>query len=418
MRDIPAFEGFVQARFERCLDLYMCPRARISRVKMDPQALIPKLPRPEELRPFPSTLTLEYKGHTGNVRSISLDPRGQWIVSGGDDGTVRLWEVSSARCFREWKFDEVIECVAWNPNPVFPLIAVAFGTKILILDSHTGGDEEAEAINTLLAEGRTTALTLNQSENGLGDDDKKRRKRVNVDWHLVTKAGAVSQITQILATAAKDGEQPEASGEPGSDEKAPVFPFADPSLMSITTSDVTSKVSYRALVNVKMRLNRVVWHHKGDYFASVSPKSSSFTSVLIHRISQSKSQTPFTKNKGLIQGVSFHPTKPFFFVASQRNVRIYNLQTQMLVKKLLSPAKWISSLAIHPSGDHVLIGSYDRRVCWFDLDLASTPHKTLKYHTKAVRQVQYHSTYPLFATCSDDGNVHVFHCKVFFRPPY
>lgn len=413
MREIPAFAGFVRERFDRCLDLYMCPRARINRVKMDPQALIPKLPKPEELRPFPSILTLEYKGHTGNVRSLSLDPRGQWLVSGGDDGTVRLWEVSSARCFREWKFDEVIECVAWNPNPVFPLIAVVLGTKILILDSHTGGEEEAEAINTLLAEGRTAALTQNQSEQVGDDDTKKRRRRINVDWHLVTKAGAVAQITQVLATAAKEGEQPSAEQALSEDAKnEPVFPFADP-LMSITTKDVTSKISYRALINVKMRINRVVWHHKGDYFASVSPKSSSFTSVLIHRISQSKSQTPFTKNKGLIQSISFHPSKPFFFVASQRNVRIYNLQTQVLVKKLLTPAKWISSMAIHPSGDHVLLGSYDRRVCWYDLDLSSTPFKTLKYHTKAVRQVQFHQTYPLFATCSDDGNVHIFHCKVF-----
>lgn len=33
-------------------------------------------------------------------------------------------------------------------------------------------------------------------------------------------------------------------------------------------------------------------------------------------------------------------------------------------------------------GDHVLLSSYDRRVVWFDLDLASTPYRTLKYHTK------------------------------------
>ena len=30
------------------------------------------------------------------------------------------------------------------------------------------------------------------------------------------------------------------------------------------------------------------------------------------------------------------------------------------------------------------------RVVWFDLDLSSTPYKTLKFHEKAVRCVQFH----------------------------
>lgn len=56
----------------------------------------------------------------------------------------------------------------------------------------------------------------------------------------------------------------------------------------------------------------------------------------------------------------------------------------MLVKKLISGCKWISCIDVHPSGDHLIVGSYDRRVAWFDLDLSSTPYKTLKYHTKVT----------------------------------
>ena len=101
-------------------------------------------------------------------------------------------------------------------------------------------------------------------------------------------------------------------------------------------------------------------------------------SVQIHQISKGKSQSPFRKNKGTVQHVCFHPSKPFFFVATQQHVRIYHLVQQKLMKKLLSGCKWISSIDVHRSGDHVIIGSYDRRVVWFDLDLASTPYKTMK----------------------------------------
>ncbi len=54
-----------------------------------------------------------------------------------------------------------------------------------------------------------------------------------------------------------------------------------------------------------------------------------------------------------------------------------------------------------------------RRVVWFDLDRGSMPFKTLKYHTKALRGVAFHRSYPLMATCSDDASVHVFHAAVY-----
>jgi ribosome biogenesis protein ERB1 len=68
---------------------------------------------------------------------------------------------------------------------------------------------------------------------------------------------------------------------------------------------------------------------------------------------------------------------------------------------------------IHPSGDHIVAGSYDRRVVWFDLNLSSTPYKTLKFHEKALRCVQFHRRYPLLATASDDGNVHIFNSTIY-----
>lgn len=81
---------------------------------------------------------------------------------------------------------------------------------------------------------------------------------------------------------------------------------------------------------------------------------------------------------------------------------------KVLAKKLVSGAHWNSCLAIHPKGDNVLVGSYDKRICWFDLDLANTPYKTLRYHEKAIRQVVFHKKYPLFASCSDDGSFLIF----------
>ena len=78
-------------------------------------------------------------------------------------------------------------------------------------------------------------------------------------------------------------------------------------------------------------------------------------------MSKGKTQCPFTKSPGSVQCISFHPSRPFLFVATQTAVKVYHLIEQKLVKKLMSGCKWISSIDMHPSGDHVIIGSYDRR---------------------------------------------------------
>eukprot|EP01118_Nematostelium_gracile_P000431 TRINITY_DN10482_c0_g1_i1.p1 TRINITY_DN10482_c0_g1~~TRINITY_DN10482_c0_g1_i1.p1 ORF type:complete len:107 (-),score=15.79 TRINITY_DN10482_c0_g1_i1:89-409(-) len=49
----------------------------------------------------------------------------------------------------------------------------------------------------------------------------------------------------------------------------------------------------------------------------------------------------------------------------------------------------------------------------FDTDLSTKPYKLLRYHRLAVRKVRYHKRYPLFASCSDDLSVQVFHGMVY-----
>jgi len=117
--------------------------------------------------------------------------------------------------------------------------------------------------------------------------------------------------------------------------------------------------------------------------------------VWMHQISRRHSQAPFTKIKGVVQMVLFHPTKPHFFVAvrvslvvpfsvlistyqTQRYVRLYNLAEQKLLKTLMPGIQWISSMDVHPSGDHIIVGGYDRKLCWFDLELSEKPYKVLR----------------------------------------
>lgn len=76
---------------------------------------------------------------------------------------------------------------------------------------------------------------------------------------------------------------------------------------------------------------------------------------------------------------------------------------QGLAKKLqMGSSGKVLSMDVHPSGDHVVVGMSDGRASWFDLDLSSTPYRTLRHHQLPVTSVAYHPRYPLFATASGE----------------
>lgn len=86
---------------------------------------------------------------------------------------------------------------------------------------------------------------------------------------------------------------------------------------------------------------------------------------------------------------------------------------QELMKKLEPNVKWISFMEIYPQGHNLIVGSYDKKVCWVDMDLSVQPYKTLRNHDYAVRSVAYHKRFPLFASCSDNGRIQIFHGMVY-----
>nr|GEX12321.1 ribosome biogenesis protein BOP1 homolog [Tanacetum cinerariifolium] len=121
---------------------------------------------------------------------------------------------------------------------------------------------------------------------------------------------------------------------------------------------------------------------------------------------------PF-KLHGLAVSSTFHPSRSIFFVSTKKNVRVYDLLKKKFIKKLEPGVREISSLSVHPGGDNVIVGSKDGKLCWFDMDLSSKPYKILKSHPKDITNVNFHRTYPLFASSSDDCTAYVFHGMVY-----
>lgn len=371
LRSVPFYKNTVRERFERCLELYMCPRQRIRRAKVDPESLIPKLPKPKDLQPFPSSQSVQYNGHTDIVYSVSNEPQGQFMVSGSEDCTVKFWEVLTGRCWRSIQLNSPVKLVAWCPNAALSMVAAVTSKQIYLMNSMVGDSgivEDTENMFKYLEQKSTVDVDESHRSDGENEDedDKPARKysKQPLTWERISESDDLY----------KDGVR---------------FRLTTPSVVE-----------------------QFVWHPRGDYFATVMPDAR-VLSVVIGHVGRCQSQYPFKRGKHLIQRVAFHPSKPKIFAADDRSVLIYDLPKKEITKKLISGLKTTSCLAIHPGGDNLILGSYDPRLVWFDTDLSVKPYKTIRYHKGAIRKACFHRKYPIFASASDDAHVIVSHGMVY-----
>lgn len=211
LRQVPYYERYIRERFLRCLDLYLCPRAKRTKVTVQPEDLIPKLPSPRDLQPFPTVESMIYKGHTDLIRAISIEPKGQYLVTGSDDETVKIWEISTGRCIKTIKTKGVVRSVAWCPNPKLSLIAVATDKRCLLINPYVGDIKLiSKKTDDILAEAPTT------------DQLENEKIKVAIQW-----------TTDIDEDEKKDG--------------------------------------VRIIINHFQEIKQVTWHGRGDYFATVMP---------------------------------------------------------------------------------------------------------------------------------------------------
>ncbi|KAG9112305.1 Ribosome biogenesis protein erb1, partial [Ceratobasidium sp. 392] len=261
LRLVPAYPQFAQERFDRLLDLYLAPRVQRTKLNIDPNSLIPSLPSPASLRPFPTHEAALCEGAAARVRCVCVSPDGAWVLTGDEGGVVRLWEMLVGREAAKWVFEGKIGAVAWCPRADATFFVVGVEDAIHYL------------IPPFIAPG-VHALTTSLL-NPANLPPRPESSSPSLKW-VVTPATSTARATKA------------------SSHSSPVLTVLLPAGSGLP--------------------KQIVFHRKGDYLASVSGNESQ-GAVWIHQTSKRHSQAPFRKVKGAVQCVLFHPLKPHFFVA-------------------------------------------------------------------------------------------------------
>jgi ribosome biogenesis protein ERB1 len=393
LRHVPFYNHFIQDRYQRCLDLAFFPRMTRTRIVVDPEKLLPDLPNPRDLKPYPERLSFLYKGHTGTVRCISVSPNGQYLATCCDDHMVRVFEVQTGRLMKRYDVGGVPQQVAFSPSKTMNVLAVSVEFALLFIvppfAAHRTVNEHT--MRYLRAPGSATHIHTKDAvgaglESGGG--------------HGITQAAIdVDETAYELDKDLDDHVEKEKRAE-----------FVDGNSRERSAGIVVKVVMHA-------RVKRFTFHRKGDYLCALCPKDHvKYRQTIMLQLSTRKVFCPFRKFGDIVTDCVFHPSEPLFFLATTNSIRCYNLLQHRLTKKYKAQGGLTTCISMHPSGDNFLVGDTTHHTSWYDCDLSDKPYRRMKSHKGVVNDVGFHpntDAYPLFASASSDGQVHVFHGMVY-----
>ena len=117
--------------------------------------------------------------------------------------------------------------------------------------------------------------------------------------------------------------------------------------------DISKLVFYK--LNFTPRLSNLL-KAKGNkntyclWFVALTYRLRDSKAILVHQLSKKFTQRHPFKLHGLPVSAVFHPTRSIFFVSTKKNVRVYDLLKQKLIKKLETGLREVSSISVHPAG--------------------------------------------------------------------
>ncbi len=95
-------------------------------------------PSAELINSFESfRLSLSF-GHTRDVTSVAITPDGKYIISGSDDKTIKLWDISSGEEICNYLTFVDGEWLSWRPNGEYNCSAGAYQYFCFVDDNKEG----------------------------------------------------------------------------------------------------------------------------------------------------------------------------------------------------------------------------------------------------------------------------------------
>ena len=131
LRKIPKYEKLIGENFDRCVELVTSARVIHQKTDIKEEDILPKLPKPEELKPFPSRENYSFKGHEASIKCLCIDNTGNYLISGDIAGNVFFWDVTTTKIIKKIDLPDKIVNITYNS--LIKLVVVCCKTTVYFI---------------------------------------------------------------------------------------------------------------------------------------------------------------------------------------------------------------------------------------------------------------------------------------------
>ena len=306
------------------------------------------------------------------VKSVSITPDGKYAISGSDDGTVRLWDISHGR------------------------LAGSFSGHIgLVRHSNIGPD------------GKHALTSSDDGTARLWDMDNG-----NEIFSFIETAYTVNSMLASIGPVAfsPDGKQFISGGPPGilrlrnTNDGKEIATFQNEKTLRISSASFSpdGKQILSASENEYVRL----WDIASGLEIGTFPRRSAADLFydIYGRPEQTKVYYDIVLPHIWINSISFSPDGKCFLAATGKNVRLWSIADNQIIKRFSEHAQEVMSVCFSPDGEKFVSGSEDNTVKVVDI-IGNINTITFFGHTDDVNSVCFSPDGKKVLSGSSDGTV-------------
>jgi hypothetical protein len=311
----------------------------------DPEGLLSgSAIRPEYVNHLQPIATLSQ--HMGAVHTLSFSPDGMTLVSGGGDGTLRLWDMEAMQQVAVKRIeDTAVKGLSFSQDGMF-LVSTSAGRIVYLWSMPEGreavvmDDFKADVVSALFTP-NASALIIGYQTGGV--------EVVRIEDGLILSDMPAHEhgISQMLLSP--DGTRLITASE---DRLVKLWTFIAP--------DTIEHPPLKIFTGHKMLVNDAALSHDHRMIASASNDGT----VVIWEVETGKAKFKVLHENGAqVRAVAFSPHAPILASGGvDRLIRLWDVETGKELATLDAHAGSVNTLAFSPDGTRLASGSSDRTI--------------------------------------------------------
>ncbi|KAE9393161.1 WD40 repeat-like protein [Gymnopus androsaceus JB14] len=328
--------------------------------------------------------TKELTGHQGGVWSVAFSPVGEQIVTGGNDGSVRVWNAASGEQVKELiGHQDRVQSVAFSPE----------GKQIV-----SGGDDGTVRLWDLASEVQVKWLTGHQGwvrSVAFSPEGKHIVSGGNDGTVQVWDAASGEQVKVLI------GHQGRVQFAAFSPESKQIVSGGDDSTVHIW--NLASGEQVRELTGHRGWVRSAAFSPEGEQIVSGGDDCT----VRIWNARTGEQIKELTGHQARVQSVAFLPEgKQIVSGGDDSTLQIWDLASGEQIKELKGHQGWVRSVAFSPEGKQIISGGDDGSVWMWDV-ASGEQLKKCASHKRRVQSVVFSSDGKQIVSGGDDGTVQV-----------